>query len=627
MTADDYRRFVDELNREYAALHTAKEDAFWVSYMGLGEDADAARAELDRREIALQRFMQDPERLAQVRNAIAAAGAKGATIGDEDLVAMRGWEATFAANVIDSAEARALGEEIINDEGALARKRGAMELGYEHPDDGFVKASSVKLGTMLVSESDERLRRAAWDGLRSIEPFVLDHGFVQIVKKRNQLGRMLGGEDYYDWKVKRTEGMPKRAIFELLDELEEKTRDAGRRAIEELRAAHGAAQVTPWNIKYLTAGDVTREQDPYFPFESALERWGRSFAALGIDFDRATMKLDLVDRDGKYENGFMHGPEVAWREHGKRHHARIHFTANAIPGMIGSGRRAMATLFHEGGHAAHFANIDMPAPCFGQEFAPTSVAFAEIQSMFLDSLLDDADWQARYARTTSGEAMPWELIEKGIRATQPYAAWGARAMLAVCYGERALYEMSEDDLTPERVLEKLREVERELLFLDAGSPRPILSVPHLLSGESSAYYHGYVMAQMGVYQTRRFFLERDGYLLDNPKIGPDLRTHYWRPGNSRRCSDLVKGLTGESLCAAAYAEEVNRTADEMVELAKQSLERASTIPSFEDAITLNATIEVVHGDDTVTRIKGNDFNNGSREFAGWIDSLKVATPA
>ena len=118
------------------------------------------------------------------------------------------------------------------------------------------------------------------------------------------------------------------------------------------------------------------EQDPYFPFARALERWGRSFAALGIDYRDATMVLDLVDRKGKYENGFMHGPVPAWRENETKRPARIH--------------------------------ISMPAPCFAQEFAPTSVAFAETQSMFLDSLLDDADWQTRYAKTKDGAPMPWE---------------------------------------------------------------------------------------------------------------------------------------------------------------------------------------------------------------------------
>ena len=39
-----------------------------------------------------------------------------------------------------------------------------------------------------------------------------------------------------------------------------------------------------------------------------------------------------------------------------------------------------------------------------QERAPTSVAYAETQSMFLDSLASDADWMARYALDRSVES-------------------------------------------------------------------------------------------------------------------------------------------------------------------------------------------------------------------------------
>lgn len=69
---------------------------------------------------------------------------------------------------------------------------------------------------------------------------------------------------------------------------------------------------------------------------------------------------------------------------------------------------------HEAGHAAHFANIALGSPLFSQERAPTSVAYAENQSMFLDSLVDDADWKCKYAVSRAGESIPFELIEEAI---------------------------------------------------------------------------------------------------------------------------------------------------------------------------------------------------------------------
>lgn len=56
---------------------------------------------------------------------------------------------------------------------------------------------------------------------------------------------------------------------------------------------------------------MERELDPYFPFEGAVDAWARCFAALGIQYRGATMRLDLCDRPGKYSNGFCHWPQVA----------------------------------------------------------------------------------------------------------------------------------------------------------------------------------------------------------------------------------------------------------------------------------------------------------------------------
>jgi len=41
---------------------------------------------------------------------------------------------------------------------------------------------------------------------------------------------------------------------------------------------------------------VLHAPDPYFPFETAVDVWARSFAALGITYRGATMRLDLCDR-------------------------------------------------------------------------------------------------------------------------------------------------------------------------------------------------------------------------------------------------------------------------------------------------------------------------------------------
>ena len=136
--------------------------------------------------------------------------------------------------------------------------------------------------------------------------------------------------------------------------------------------------------------------------------------------------------------------------------------------------------------------------------------------------------------------------------------------------------------TAERVLQEVRDVERRLLFLDEGSPRPVLSVPHLLSSASSAYYHGYILAEMAVAQTRAFFEHRDGHLTDNRRIGADLRDSYWREGNLRRFGEFVERLTRRPLSADDMAQRVNREPDEAVDDARARIDTLADVPPFTD---------------------------------------------
>jgi hypothetical protein len=80
---------------------------------------------------------------------------------------------------------------------------------------------------------------------------------------------------------------------------------------------------------------------------------------------------------------FCHWPQPAWQSSTKGWvPSQANFTSLASPKQIGSGLTALVTLMHEGGHAAHFANVRQRSPLFSQERAPTSVAYAENQVRF-----------------------------------------------------------------------------------------------------------------------------------------------------------------------------------------------------------------------------------------------------
>ena len=79
------------------------------------------------------------------------------------------------------------------------------------------------LRTTMTTNDDEGVRKACHAGLRSIGTFIAPQ-FVEIIKLRNKLAHKLGYVDYYDYKVRQAEGFSKERLFQILEPLEERTR-------------------------------------------------------------------------------------------------------------------------------------------------------------------------------------------------------------------------------------------------------------------------------------------------------------------------------------------------------------------------------------------------------------------
>ncbi len=609
------REVFDTLNTDYLAVHKTKEDLFWDTYMAVSsDDAGFARA-----EEAYKQFISDPARLASVRKALADMGTPDADTTSHNLhQGLRGWLALFESNIIDSDAARQEMSDLIKLESELFAKRRDLVLQHINDAGSLEDTTLSGLATNMSTNRSEEARKSSLDAMLQLEQWVLSNGFLEIVKKRNAFARAQGFDNFFDYKVLKNEQMTADHLFTILDDFEVRTRQANTRALQALVETHGADATKPWNLRFFVSGDVTRQLDPYLSFGKGLERWIQSFRRMGISYRGATLQLDLLERKGKYQNGFCHGPIPPFFDASNHWvNGQINFTANAKPDQVGSGARAIHTLFHEGGHAAHFANVTQNSPCFSQEFAPTSMAYAETQSMFCDSLLGDADWLKRYACNAKGEPMPDALIRARIQTTQPFAAFGERGILVVPYFERALYQLTDFELTPERVLALARETELRILGVAIG-PRPMLGIPHLLNQESAASYHGYLLANMAVYQTRAYFERTHGFLTDNPAIGPALAEHYWARGNGVSHNQTLMDLTGEPFNAKYLADYCNRTVDEAWEKACAQMAGAATrVYPEATQVDLDAHIRIVHGAELIADNSESD-DAMCRQFEAWV---------
>ncbi|MFQ1686696.1 M3 family metallopeptidase [Aeromonas veronii] len=577
------RNYFNQLNADYLQVHRRKEDLFWSTYMGTSDD----QAGFTTAEQAYKAFCANPARLPELREMLAQA--------DEDDLkrGLQGWIAFFECNVIEDPAAAALMDELVAAEAELFARRKGLKLTLLDEQGQQVAGSLPAASTSLAASPNEAVRQSALAMFHTLEQWVVGNGFLEVVAIRNRFARAMGYRDYFDYKVRKNEQMSPDQLFAILDDFIARTDARLQQSLAELKAAKGEAALLPHNLRYSVSGDVTRQLDPYVPFSRALRDWVESFRRLGIQYRGATLTLDLLTREGKYENGFCHGPVPSFFQQGEWIPAVVNFTSLADPAQVGSGWSGLNTLFHEGGHAAHFANVTGNAPCFSQEFPPTSMAYAETQSMFCDSLLDDADWLKRYARNAAGEAVPDALIKEMIEARQPFRAFNERQIALVAYFERDLYAMDEAECTPEAVLALARQWECKIVGVE--SPRPLLAIPHLLNQESACAYHGYLLALMAVEQTRAFFLKRDGYLTDNPRIGPDLAAHYWGPGNGMTHDETLRSLTGEGFSAVPLAEACNLSADEAWQQAKACMAAAQQRPAAGEGSPLDAHIRVVHG--------------------------------
>ncbi|KAL3911245.1 MAG: hypothetical protein SGILL_007357 [Bacillariaceae sp.] len=513
-------------------------------------------------------------------------------------------------------------------ESQLEMARNRMKLGYTTPgDEGkFVEMSSVGLRNVMSTNSDEATRKAAYEGLRTIGPFVCENGFVEIIKLRNKLAKSLGFEDYYDYKVTNAEGMSKKKLFEILDGLEEGTRPIMEKSQKVLVERHGSDATNPWNTTFMLSGSVMEKMEYvcHIVLESP-ERYVSCYAKLGITYEGSVMNLDLLERKNKYCK-MMKKLELrmnlvftlAFTD-------LVSFIFTTSEWAVGSGHRALTTLMHEAGHAAHFANIKQPSPLFGQEHPPFSAALAEGQSMFLDALVDDAAWRAKYALDTNGNPIPFELIEEEIKATHPFKVRSLRAMLSVPYFEKALYELADDEVTVDRIQQLADDVEKKI----QGS---LVSCSLILNFLLLLFHPPDRLAEMCVHQTRAFVLDRDGYIVDNPKVGPTLANAYWKYGNERPFLELIQELTGKELSGEAWVSALQIGTEEHLQeerneydksVREMQKKRDATGESKQDTAgeaepDLNMTIRFVDGDELIADSSNGGLLKACKDFESYV---------
>ncbi len=597
------KQLLEYLNTTYLKLHTKYEKYFWISYMG----DHSVDVQMTKAESARDAFSASPALKAQAEALLLKAKGK-------EKQSLKNWLRYFSRYQIPP-HAAVIKDKANELEAKILKIQTTRKEGYIDPKTNqFVEASENKMRTMVATHPDEAMRKACFDALQKL-PFAIIDDFVEAVKLRNEFAHALGYEDFYDYKLQSVEEMTKKEVFGIFESIYEKTKYAFEdiRKLEETKP--GLRK--PWNFGYMTSGSFAKEEDPYFQFEDALMNWGRSFSALGVDFKGGTLQLDLVDRKGKYNNGFCHQPVMVHYEKNKRIPAASNFTCNAVPGQVGSGLNGLVTLFHEGGHAAHFLNSDQKDVCLNHEYAPCTVSWAETQSQFMDTICSSIEWKTRYAKNAQGEAFPFELFERKLRAVYLLRPLDMMHICRIVFFEKEIYECK--NITKEFIIETAKKIFKKVTDLSEDS-LSILNTPHIYSWNSSAYYHGYGLAELALEQWRDYFFKKYGYIVDNPKIGKEMMK-VWSLGSLLSTKEFVKKATGKNLSPDAYLKVITKPLAKIISDAKGRIKRLEKVPRYTKPVKLNVKISMVHGKKKIADTR-KSFEDMDEKYRAWFKGLK-----
>lgn len=180
-----------------------------------------------------------------------------------------------------------------------------------------------------------------------------------------------------------------------------------------------------------------------------------------------------------------------------------------------------------------------------------------------------------------------------MRKLHKIASKSILSIAAIVKFEQELYTADEKDLTPEWVIYLAKFL--SLKYFDySQSDLWILTVPHIYSWNSSAYYHGYGMATMALHQFRNYFHEKSGYIVDNPEVG-NILTKGRNYGSSFGFKELIEKIIGQKFSAQPYIDTLLKSEDEVIATARERIAKLETIPKNNGKISLNAEIELRDG--------------------------------
>lgn len=495
-----------------------------------GSDQDFARSK--EAEVALNRFLADPERFARVR----ALHEQGRI---KDPLLVREIELLYLSMLGKQVDA-ALLEEITT----LEKQVEQIFNTYRGTLDGKA-VSHNEIEAILAESTDSARLRQAWEAQKGVGPAVAPK-LLELVALRNRVAKKLGFRDYYALRLAESE-LDENELLALFDELDRLTKEpfAAAKAVVDQRLAKRlgipVSELMPWHY-----------QNPFFQeppavFDTGLEAifkkqdtlalCRRFFDGIGLPASDIIERSDLYEKPGKTPHAFATDIDRV---------GDVRVLANIVPGL-----NWQVTMVHELGHAVYDKYIDRELPWLLRQ--PTHALTTEGLAMMLDYLVANPMWAEALGVLSAAER------QKAMAEARAYQAFAelqfSRWTQVMLRFEREMYRDPGQDL--DKLWWDLVERYQALRRPPGRSAPDYASKIHLVV--APVYYQNYMLGKLFAAQVHEAIAKQMGqdpgaavYVGDG-RVGKFLIDQVFGPGARYSWNELTRRATGSPLSPDAFA--------------------------------------------------------------------------
>jgi peptidyl-dipeptidase A len=400
---------------------------------------------------------------------------------------------------------------------------------------------------ILSTSTNSKDVEEAWTEVKKLGPVVSDD-IIALVKKRNELAKSLGFNNYHEMSLLLSNQDPDE-ISKIFDELDALTRDSFielKGEIDDYLAKKfniKKEDLRPWHYQNRFFQEAPKmyeiDLDSYYKDQNIEKLTTDYYASIGLDITDMIANSDLYEKEGKNQHAYCIDVDKA---------GDIRVLCNIKPNA-----NWMNTMMHEFGHAVYDKYIDHELPFSLKD--PAHTFTTEAIAMLFGRMASNAQWMQDMLGISNEEKEKIsELGFKTLRLEQLVFSRWAQVMYRF---EKSMYENPDQDLNKLwwDLVEQYQMVKRP-----EGRDMPDWATKSHIA-TSPCYYHNYLLgellaSQLNYYMSTQICNSQDFNMqsyYNNKKVGEYLIEKVFKPGAKWHWNTMIKNATGEELTAKYYA--------------------------------------------------------------------------